>query len=390
MEKSFYSQYQEIILSQYPETHSLLPKIPWKHIVFPEVIKISSSIFHQMAKVVSAIYSLKSDKEYLDFLKSHLESGVCLPHPQDSVLMAYDFHLDSSGAPRLIEVNTNGAGFLITDAVYQTQGIADKKPLEELIQSFQEEWNKFQQGGKTLSKPSPEKVALMDENPFQQKMILEFLMYKKIFQRLNWSADIYDSKDLKEDSDGFLRDGQGRRVDFVYNRSTDFYLEKSPHLQRAYRQGKACFSPHPSEYFLLSDKARLCDWGFHKGKWPSLKDIVGNLIESQILTENNADWAWENKKKLFFKISQGHGGQSAYRGKTLTRKKFSQLRQGLALFQEYIPPPVFRDSSGQEWKFDLRAYAYQGHIQQIAARCYKGQVTNFQEEGGGFAAVKFV
>ena len=387
--KSFYLQYQKNILAQYPEIHPILPQSRWKHIVFPEIVNISPSILSQMTQVVSAVYSLKLDKEYLDFLKPSLEPVVCVPHFQDSVLMAYDFHIDSTGTPRLIEVNTNGAGFLIAYAVYQTHGMADKKSLKDLVQSFREEWNKFQNNGKKQSKTSPCKVALMDENPFQQKMAVEFLMYKKLFQSMNWPADIYDSGDLKEDSEGFLKDVQGEQIEFVYNRSTDFYLKKSPHLQRAYKGRKACFSPHPSEYFLLSDKARLCDWGLYKEQWAPLKDIERNLIESHILNENNEEEAWKNKKKLFFKISQGHGGRSAYRGKTLTQKKFSQLRTNPVLFQEYIPPSVFQDSSGQEWKFDLRAYAYQGRIQQIAARCYKGQVTNFQEEGGGFAAVKF-
>ena len=388
--KSFYLRYQKNILAQYPEIQPILPKSRWKHTVFPEVVKISSSVLPQITQVISAIYSLKSEKGYLDFLKPSLESVVYVPHPQDSVLMAYDFHIDSTGIPRLIEVNTNGSGFLITSAVYQTHGITDEKPFRDLLRSFQEEWSKFQKRAKTFLKSFPGKVALMDEDPFQQKMILEFFMYKKFFQSMNWPSDIYDSGDLKEDSRGFLIDDQGERIEFIYNRSTDFYFKKSPHLQRAYKQWKACFSPHPSEYFLLSDKTRLCDWGLHKEQWSSLKDINRNLIESHILNEHNAEEAWKNKKNLFFKVSQGHGGQSAYRGKTLTQKKFRQLRTSSVLFQEYIPPPVFQDSSGQKWKFDLRAYAYQGHIQQIVARCYKGQVTNFREEGGGFAAVKFV
>ena len=386
---NFYSRYQQQIITQYPEIQPLLPDSRWKHIVFPEMIKISSSVLPQMAQVVSSIYSLKSDRGYLDFLKSHLERVVQIPHPQDSVLMAYDFHIDSSKTPRLIEVNTNGAGFLIANTVYQTHGIDDKKSLEDLIKSFRTEWNLFRKEQKGFFKAAPEKVGILDEKPFQQKMRLEFFMYKTLFQSLGWLADIYDSADLKEDSEGFLKDIKGQRVDFIYNRDTDFYFKKSPHLHRAYTRGKACFSPHPSEYFLLSDKNRLCDWDFYRGKWPSLNVIEKNLIKSQILTEENADWAWENKKNIFFKMSQGHGGQSAYRGKSLTRGKFKQLRGNPALFQEYIPPSVFQDSLGQEWKFDLRAYAYQGRIQQVAARCYKGQVTNFQEEGGGFAAVKF-
>lgn len=385
---NFYSQYQQQMIAQYPEIQSLLLKSRWKHIAFPEIVKIPSSVLPQIAQVVLSIYSLKSDRGYLDFLKPQLESVVQIPHPQNSVLMAYDFHIDSSGTPRLIEVNTNGAGFLITNVVYQTHGIDNKKSLEGLIKSFRTEWDLFRKEQTGSFKIAPEKVAILDEKPFQQKMRLEFFMYKTLLQSLGWLADIYDSADLAEDSEGFLKDVSGQRVEFIYNRDTDFYFKKSPHLHRAYTRGKACFSPHPSEYFLLSDKNRLCDWNLYRRKWPSLDTIEKNLIKSQILTEENANWAWENKKTLFFKISQGHGGQSAYRGKNLTRGKFQQLRSNLALFQEYIPPSVFQDSLGQEWKFDLRAYAYQGHIQQVAARCYKGQVTNFQEEGGGFAAVK--
>ena len=387
---SFYPQYEQWVVARHPEVQSLLPKISWRHAVFPEIVEVPSSVFPQMARVVSAIHSLKSDKNYLDFLKSRLESGVRFPHFQDSVLMAYDFHLDSSKIPKLIEVNTNGAGFLITNAVYEAHGISGKKFLRDLVQSFQTEWSLFQKERGASPNSPPRKAALMDENPFQQKMLLEFFMYKKLFHSLGWPADIYDSTDLKEDSEGCLIDSKGQTVEFIYNRSTDFYFKKSPHLRQAYTRCRACFSPHPSEYFLLSDKNRLCDWDFYRAKWPTLKGIEKNLIKSQILTEENAVFAWENKKTLFFKISRGHGGQSAYRGKNLTRGKFKQLLEGSVLFQDYIPPSVFQDSLGQEWKFDLRAYAYQGRIQQVAARCYKGQITNFREAGGGFAAVKFV
>jgi hypothetical protein len=38
-------------------------------------------------------------------------------------------------------------------------------------------------------------------------------------------------------------------------------------------------------------------------------------------------------------------------------------------------------------KFDLRAYAYDGQVQWVAARLYQGQTTNFRTPGGGFAPV---
>jgi hypothetical protein len=38
-------------------------------------------------------------------------------------------------------------------------------------------------------------------------------------------------------------------------------------------------------------------------------------------------------------------------------------------------------------KFDVRAYAYAGRVQLLAARIYAGQTTNFRTAGGGFAPV---
>jgi hypothetical protein len=38
-------------------------------------------------------------------------------------------------------------------------------------------------------------------------------------------------------------------------------------------------------------------------------------------------------------------------------------------------------------KFDLRAYAYDGTVQWVAARLYQGQTTNFRTPGGGFSPV---
>ena len=40
-----------------------------------------------------------------------------------------------------------------------------------------------------------------------------------------------------------------------------------------------------------------------------------------------------------------------------------------------------------ELKVDIRAYAYAGEIQLLAARLYTGQTTNFRTSGGGFAPV---
>jgi hypothetical protein len=41
----------------------------------------------------------------------------------------------------------------------------------------------------------------------------------------------------------------------------------------------------------------------------------------------------------------------------------------------------------QQFKLDLRNYAYAGKVQLVVARLYQGQTTNFRTPGGGFAPV---
>ena len=45
------------------------------------------------------------------------------------------------------------------------------------------------------------------------------------------------------------------------------------------------------------------------------------------------------------------------------------------------------DGVPTDLKFDIRAYAYAGQVQLLAARMYSGQTTNFRTPGGGFAPV---
>ena len=48
------------------------------------------------------------------------------------------------------------------------------------------------------------------------------------------------------------------------------------------------------------------------------------------------------------------------------------------------------DGVQTDLKFDVRAYAYGGKVQLLAARMYTGQTTNFRTPGGGFALVVIV
>ena len=383
----FYSKYRDFISNQYPSiAESAFKNEEWKNIIFPEVLYIPMEVLKHIKKTVAGIYQLKREDFYLNSLKDKTPDSVSiLKHPQDAVLMSFDFHLDSKNIPRLIEVNTNSSGFLIGNSLFQYHGLEYKEALKDLIHSFQKEWENF----KRKASSPPFRTGIIDEDPFSQKMIMEFIMYKDFFKTFDWNGVIYDLSQLKMDEQGYLKDQNGNRIDFCYNRSTDFYFTYNPHLKQIYKAGTCAFSPHPTEYFLLADKNRLCEWSLYKNEWPILTDIKESLLDSYKLSSECQDKIWKDRKKYVFKLTGKYGGKGVYRGKNLTTKTFQMLSENETVFQDYLPPPLWRDSKGNEWKFDLRAFSYGGNIQQITGRCYKGQLTNFKNLGGGFAPVIF-
>jgi len=381
--------YKSFLKKEYPSAYDFLQSHSWKPSFFPETVSLSFKTYQQMEKVIQSLFLLKSKRNYFNSFSAKTPETALKNQSQSSVLMAYDFHVEKK-IPYLIEVNTNASGFLLVNSLYQFQNLPYKEAKEDLKKSFQSEWEKFNKDNKNSAKQKPQKLILIDDDPLNQKMILEFFMYKDFFCSMNWPFEIHDSRSLKTDNSGNLYTSKGKSVDFIYNRSTDFYFEEHPHLAEAYLKGTCAVSPNPREYYLLSDKNRLCEWSSKKETWLELRPIRHNFPFADILTAQNQDEAWKNRKKYFFKVCRGHGGQLVYKGASLTRKKFDELRHSESLIQEFIPPLRITDSQGQEWKTDFRVYAYEDQIQQLTARCYQGQLTNFRQENSGFAIVNVI
>ena len=402
--------YKAFLKTNYPQAYLFLKQTQWRPLFFNENIKISIKVYKQIEKIIQRLYQLRNNKNYQkslcqseltrdslkifdspSFESENLQKENTSSKPggkallsleskkQDSVLMAYDFHLDNETV-QLIEVNTNASAFLLVNSLYQFKKLNHTKALEDLKSSFQKEWSRLSR--KTTA---PKKVVLIDQEPLKQKMAVEFFMYKDFFQSMGWDMEILDSKQLKADDKQELYSPKNEKIDFIYNRSTDFYFENHPLLAKAYQESACVILPQPKDYFLLADKARMADW-FSKD-WTELKEIKNNLLKTQLLNSQNKQEFWQNRKKYFFKISQGHGGKMAYRGSSISRKKFEELFQYKSLAQEYSAPSRIKDSKLQEWKLDLRAYVYKDHIQQLVSRVYQGQLTNFKAPGSGFATV---
>ncbi len=367
----FYSKFIKNLKQLYPSTPIVTEQL--LKCVSPFTIEIPASTFSKMETAIKTIYQWSRHHPSLDTPEI---SKVKIKN--QSVLMAYDFHLDKENVPQLIEINTNASGFLVTDLIQKSHGL-ETNALEFLRKSFIKEWSLF-----SGSSTSPSYTAIVDENIDTQKMKFEFFMYYNLMSTWGWKNKVLDAKSLKINPKDKLFDPDNIEIDFIYNRLTDFYLKKWPLLNQAYSKQTACFSPNPKEYFALADKRNLCL--LYELSKTSNDDFLKKILIPSELLDVKQD-VWENKKTLFFKPIESYGGGGSYRGKTITRKKFSELKDYIV--QEYSPPGTWKDPINQDqWKFDIRAYVYQNQIQLLGGRIYKGQVTNFQNSLGGFCLVQ--
>jgi hypothetical protein len=238
-------------------------------------------------------------------------------------------------------------------------------------------------------------VAIVDDDPASQYLFPEFLLFQRLLAQHGIDTLIADAREL-ELLDGALSFG-GRRIDLVYNRTTDFYFAADAHhaLRAAYEADAAVITPHPHAHALYSHKANLTALTdsaalASMGIPPDVMATLLTGIPRTVPVEGSADAWWRDRARWFFKPAQGFGSRGTYRGDKLTRRVFEEIMAGGYVAQEFAAPAERRRSatSGQAcYKFDLRSYVYDGKQQLLAARLYQGQTTNFRSPGGGFAPV---
>jgi hypothetical protein len=321
------------------------------------------------------------------------------------VFFGYDFHLNSDGA-HLIEINSNaGGGFLNAllvdsqrDAGLSGKAVAAENLEQSILDMFRNEW-RLVRGDASLRS-----IAIVDEQPEAQYLYPEFLLAKKLFERAGTAAHIVDPSALKMRDGGlglYLESSGGeQKIDLVYNRLTDFSLQRHPGLRQAYLEGSVVLTPDPSHYARYADKrnlARLTDASELHALGANEADIAtlqaGIPQTRQVEAADQERW-WQERKQWFFKPNSGYGSKGAYRGEKLTRRVFDEIMQGGYVAQKLASPGeravCLNDAEPVSLKYDVRCYVYDGQVQLVAARLYQGQTTNFRTPGGGFAPVRVV
>ncbi len=297
-------------------------------------------------------------------------------------LIGYDLHLSKDG-PKLIEINTNPGGLLLNLAHAEVAfsllpelafarsgdlGLGEIR--KEIIAAFSAEWSECA--------PIDPSLAIIDKNPPEQYLWPEFLLYLQLFEKAGISAVIADPAELAIKGETLVC--QGRNINLVYNRLTDFSLSEPENsvLAEAWRQGLARLVPDPPSHALYADKSNLIRLSQREEMRPYLPQALSISPE-----------LWEDRRRFFFKPRDGFAGRGAYRGDKLSKNKWAEILSGDYVAQEYTPPPICRVPELGEFKFDIRLYARKGRIILAAARLYNGQTTNFRTPHGGFAPVFF-
>ena len=364
---------------------------------------VAAAQLQRMAQVTRAIESVVALPAYqelvLAFAPAIARAGHGGPH---GAFLGYDFHLHQNHLG-LIEINTNAGGAMLNAVLARAQRacctameameptLASVTAFEgRIVDMFRNEWRLAGHARPLAS------IAIVDEAPEAQYLYPEFLLFQQLFERHGLRAVIADPASL-EWRNGVLWDGD-LAVDLVYNRLTDFYLEQatSAALREAYVQQAVVLTPHPRAHalyadkrrlVLLSDAAQLQALGVARATQQLLLEHVPH---TEVVNAADAQRLWSARRSLFFKPVAGFGSRAAYRGDKLTKRVWQDILAGDYVAQAIVAPgerQVDEHDAAKTLKFDLRAYAYEGAVQWVAARMYQGQTTNFRTPGGGFAPV---
>ena len=314
--------------------------------------------------------------------------------------MGYDFHLDESG-PRLIEVNTNAGGAFLNSLLARAQkaccnadargfiGTKEEDFDDRVLKMFRSEWTLQHGPGE------PGRIAIVDDDPGEQYLYPDFILARRLLQKNGIDADIADAGALEYRTGKLMIDGQV--IDLVYNRLVDFSLALPEHsaLAAAYRDGAVVVTPNPHNYALLAAKRNLTLLSnpaalTSLGLAEDLRARLAGIPKATLVTPENADAMWRDRKNQFFKPLSGYGGKAVYRGDKVTKTVWATIAAGGYIAQILATPGhrvIELDGVPTRRKMDVRLYTYAGQTLLAAARLYQGQTTNFRTPGGGFAPV---
>lgn len=366
------------------------------------VIALAPEAFETIRRTVAALFHLAHTPAFQQRVDG--DAGETARHDAGNfgVFMGYDFHVTPDG-PRLIEVNTNAGGALL-NGLHTASLVAPERlaclcenllPVaaieERIVAAFRAELAAARPG------TALRRLAIVDEHPETQFLRAEFGLVQALLERHGVEAAIADTAELRRSAGRLVL--EGRAVDLVYLRDTDFQLRapRTRALREAWLAGEVALTPSPREHHLLADKRRLTLFSSPEalrslGAPEEDAKLLAEVVpETRELAALDPDEAWRERRRWVFKPAASFGSRAVYRGDKISRRKLEEIyRQGGFVAQRLVAPGEVSVASDEGWtrmKSDVRAYAYRDEILLLGARVYRGQVTNLRTHGGGFSAI---
>ncbi|MDP2902512.1 MAG: hypothetical protein Q8N96_05335 [Methylovulum sp.] len=345
-----------------------------------------------MVKLVHLLHKISENSAYQALLEGSLPAAAKQKSSHHAVMMGYDFHLTESG-PKLIEVNTNAGGAWFAHlCAYPLANHFAGRAGSRLLNTFLTDYALFKQ----MADARPECIVIVDADPETQFLYPEMQIFAALFRQAGIKAMIADPQKLRVKNSVLHLDDQ--RIDMIYNRHCDFYLQ-TPEMQtikNAWMDAQVCLSPNPRSYGLLADKRRMVFWSDRMqlnklGLNGHELELLGKTIPQTLPLESlTLEDAWRTRKQWVFKPNNGFASRGVYVGSKLTTAKLAGLDPHNTLIQQWFPPSISKYNDGLPFKTDFRLFAYRKQIIGVSARLYQGQVTNMRTPNGGFAKVMMV
>lgn len=357
-------------------------------------VQVTRQDLRPMLKLVRLLDCLTRKPAYRELVYPQVPASARFDPGHDSVMMCYDFHLTADG-PRLIEVNTNAGGGLFAALAHAPDGPASPDVLRpalrsRLLRMFANEMQQFSGG----ARQRPAQIAIIDDAPEGQFLYPEMQAFAALFNTWGVPTAIVAPEQLQASADGVVC--HGAPVDMIYNRHCDFYLESEvmAGVKAAYLAGKVCLTPNPHAYGLLADKRRMILWSDPQarqamGLSPAEHALLTAVVPTSfLLADGDRDRIWQERKDWVFKPVDSFGSRGVLLGNKISRTRFEELPPATTLVQQLALPSQTEVAGFDPMKTDLRLYAYRARTLGVAARLYRGQVTNLRTAGGGFAPVR--
>jgi len=371
------------------------------HLFSATAVFVTPDQVADMRRIIQAVEDVVALPAYHRHVLAQAPAIAQIDPGARGVFLGYDFHLSATGA-RLIEINTNAGGGLLNALLGNAQldccaamrgGLQPTREsdLEWIyLEMFRAEWRRAR--GEALLTT----IAIVDDEPAEQYLYPEFVLFERMLRQHGLHALIVDATALEYHDNALWHDDV--RIDLVYNRLTDFYLDDPVHaaLRAAYLNRHVVLTPHPRAHALYADKHNLVllsDPAFLHSLGVGAETatpLAAGIPRTVAVDAAHAPGLWERRRELFFKPTHGYGARAAYRGDKLTRRVWREILAGEYIAQETVPPSERRlgpAGAPVTLKLDVRNYVYDGRVQLLAARLYQGQTTNFRTPRGGFAPV---